>query len=224
MSERVKPGIAFGTAILLVVLLLAGPGCSRSKKRAAGVDWKTGLTGGKLVFEDNFERGELGDAWTTEGSTWRIVDGWVHDDAARNAGLWLDRELPERVRIQFKARSDMPTDGSGFRGDLKCEVFARTPSHQGGYILIYGGWENTINTIARLDEHGADRLEDLKGRVVAGKVYEWTIVRTDSTLRWYVDGKPFLAYEDREPIDGRYFGFNNWLSKAYFDDVAIYEL
>jgi len=203
--------------VALMTLALATTSCSRKRPTKKSV---AGLTGGTLVFEDDFERTETGPAWKLEGASWSIEKGWLHDTRAQNAGAWLLEELPAKVRIEFKSRSEIPAKG-GFRGDTKCEVFAEQPEHQGGYVLIFGGWENTINAIARLDEHGKDRLEEHKRRVVAGRSYQWTIVRSDGTLHWYLDGKPFMTYEDRQPVKGRYFGFNNWESDLYFDNLKI---
>lgn len=215
-------GRAPALALLAAALLATGPSC---KDRSAGdrVEWKAGLTGGELVFEDSFDRTEIGASWTVKSPSWVIEDGWLHDTKARNEGAWLNVQLPERVRLEFKARSDMPPQGD-FRGDLKCEVFATEPAHQAGYILIFGGWVNTINVIARLDEHGKDRLEDSNRKVVAGQAYTWTIVRTDGVVRWYIGGKPFMHYDDPQPIRGTNFGFNNWESNVYFDDLKIWKL
>jgi len=49
-------------------------------------------------------------------------------------------------------------------------------------------------------------------------------IRNDDTLRWYVDGQFVLQYKDPKPIRGSIFGFNNWASKVYFDNLKIYEL
>ncbi len=209
------------TGFAVLSLLLVPVGCAR--KPAGKATQVAGLTGGTLVFSDDFERAEPGPSWKLESSTWRIDGGWLRDTGAQNAGAWLLEDLPERVRIEFKVRSELPAQG-GFRGDIKCEVFATEPAHEAGYVLIFGGWENTINTIARLDEHGEDRLEEHNRRVVAGRTYQWAIVRTDGTLHWFLDGAPFMKYEDRRPVEGRYFGFNNWASDLYFDELRIYEL
>ena len=39
-----------------------------------------------------------------------------------------------------------------------------------------------------------------------------------------IDGQPFLTYEDKSPLEGpghEYFGFDNWESDAWFDDLVI---
>jgi hypothetical protein len=204
-----------GAAAVVIVAMTLGACTSGKKKSAAKPD--EGLTGGMLVFEDDFERQALGDDWLQRSGKWRLVDGWVHVQGDRNEGLWLNRPLPERVRIEFDARSESDD------GDLKFEVFCTEQRHQTGYIGILGGWQNSISIIARLDEHGEDRKES-DAQVEIGKTHRFMVVRTDDTLRFYVDGRFVSQYKDPAPIRGAYFGFNNWASRAYYDNLAIYQL
>ena len=143
-----------------------------------------------------------------------------------NAALWLTTPLPKRVRVEFvvTALSDS--------GDLKAEIFGDGETHQSGYILIMGGWSNQLNIIARQDEHGEDRKRDSRcvvrnrRKVCAEKHkrYRWAIERRDDTVKWFVDGKLFLTFPDKFPIQGSHFGFNNWEAKVAFDDLKILEL
>ncbi len=207
---------------LLTVFVVAGvatgmAGCQAKKKpRAEPVT--EGLDGGTLLFSDTFDRQELGPDWLTRSGRWEIKDGWLHvREGDKNEGAWLNRPLPERVRVEFDARS-LSDDG-----DIKFEIFNTEQRHQTGYIAILGGWKNSVSIIARLDEHGEDRLE-ADARVVKGKVHRFTAVRTDRTLRWFVDGNLVLQYVDSNPIRGPHFGFNNWVTDVYFDNLKVFEL
>ena len=82
-----------------------------------------------------------------------------------------------------------------------------------GYVLVMGGWRNTLSAIARRHEHADDRVVRSEPRVEPGRHYHWTIRRQGGTLSWSVDGKPFLTLEDRQPLRGpgqRSFGFSGW--------------
>jgi len=176
------------------------------------------LTGGTLVFSDDFARNEVGPEWVARSGRWEIVDGWLHIRGGdKNEGAWLKRPLPERVRVEFDARS-LSDDG-----DIKFEIFNSEQSHQTGYIVILGGWHNTTSIIARLNEHGTDRLES-EAKVVKGKVHHFTAVRTGRTLRWFVDGTLILQFADDDPLRGTFFGFNNWATDVYYDNLQIFEL
>lgn len=184
-----------------------------------------GLTGGTLVFEDDFERPELGDAWLVKhAGEWRIDNGMlratvVPEEEARNQGVWLTKALPPKTRVVFQSRSLSKV------GDTKCEIFAREPKHEAGYSVIFGGWSNTINTITRLGEHEPRRVvQSEHQKVESGRTYTWTVVRTDNAVRWYIDGRFMIAYDDADPVRGSFFGFNNWATDVRFDNVQVFAL
>lgn len=183
------------------------------------------LKGGTEVFRDGFERAELGADWRSDHKDWHLEGGWLRSSAVDNAGVWLLRELPERARIEFDAKSLPMPGGKPFPGDIKCEVFATEPAHQAGYVLINGGWQNQLDVIARLDEHGADRKERPAARVAPSQVYHWAIARdATGTLHWFRDGALQMSYPDASPIAGRFFAVNNWRTNVAFDNVVVYRL
>ena len=173
---KAKPSRVPGSGVHLVVAcVLALLACESPRKFSKHGDRR--LKEGTLIFSDDFERKALGPDWIVNDTEhWRITDGWVHGQNAMNKGLWLNQDLPRKARIEFDARSESP------EGDLKCEVFAMAPEHQGGYIIIFGGWKNTINAIARLDEHGKDRRQTSTPKVVKGQSHHFTIVRSGNQL------------------------------------------
>lgn len=189
--------------------------------------------GGQLVYEDTFERATIGPDYRQgdpdlgwKAGTWAIRDGELHAKDIHNAALWLQKPMPAKVRIEFDARA-LSDDG-----DVKVEAFGDGRTHQSGYIFILGGWKNTINALARQDEHGEDRKEDNRCAARAGRRlcvepdvdYHWTIERTDGEVRWYLDGRLFLTYDDAHPVRGAHFAFNNWEAPVAFDDLRIYDL
>lgn len=184
-----------------------------------------GLTGGTLVFSDDFNRTDLGPDWEVKHpGEWLIEAGGlvakkvkVYGD--RNKGVWLLRKLPPHARVEFTG------EVRSAKGDIKCEAFATKAAHEAGYSFIFGGWGNTINTITRLGEHEPNRVIQRPHVPVQGhKVYKWAIVRNDKAVRWYIDGKFMASYQDSAPVQGPFFGFNNWLSDVRFDDLKIYKL
>ena len=177
------------------------------------------------------------------GGHWRVVNGQLLSPGVKNNPLWLQARLPRDVAIEFDARSESP------EGDLKVEVFGDGTDHASGYILIHGGWNNSMSIIARLDEHGAS-LQSLKQRaegkglvetgvfrkdthmrvearpypVEIGRTYRWRIERRGSLLRWLIDGKPFMEFDDPLPLEGKghdRFGFSSWDAQLFFDNLSI---
>lgn len=181
---------------------------------------------GALVFSDDFEREQPGDSWVrgvgeSGAGKWEIKDGWLHGSNLKNDPLWLADALPRKTRIEFDAKALTPT------GDLKVEVFGDGKNHASGYVLIFGGWSNTLDVIARLDEHGDDRLARTSRKVEPGRVYKMAVERADAHLKWFVDGELFMTYRDDEPLRGAkhgHFAFSNWMAGVAFDNVKVYRL
>ena len=176
-------------------------------------------------FVEDFERERLGPNWNRTGGNWRLEDGQLKVQGARNHPLWLRRVLPRDVRIEFDAKSDSP------EGDIKVEVFGDGVSaadgdayHATSYVVIFGGWGNSQNVLARMDEHGSDRVVGPRRSVETGRTYHFRIERRNRTLTVWIDGEVLLEMEDSEPLDGRgheYFAFNNWQSDLSFDNLRV---
>lgn len=216
MQFRIPAHASLRSAIALVAIASLSTACTKKDDTA-------GLEGGALIFSDDFEREEIGEDWSAEGDKWSIDDGELTVRGARNDALWLDVALPEQFRVEFDAR------GGSVEGDLKFEVLGDGETHESGYVGIFGGWGNSLNIIARLDEHGDDRLVGAEEmRVETGRTYRMAVARAgDGALRWYIDGDEFLVYRDAEPLlpeGGGHFAFNDWSAPVVFDNVAVYDL
>ena len=188
------------------------------------------------MYEDHFDRKELGSDWAALSPVWRIEDGELCAKGARNKGVWLKPTIPERARIEFNARSESP------EGDLKAEVWGdgktgatgSSYSNASSYLLILGGWQNTKHVLARLDEHGQDRLElavDPEAPepralpVEPGQSYRFRVERADeSTVSWWVDEHLIFELNDPAPLRGEghdHVGFNEWAARICFDNLKI---
>lgn len=187
-------------------------------------------------FEDRFERTELGANWVALSAAWRIDEGELCGKGARNRGVWLKPAIPTRCRIEFEARSDSSD------GDIKAEVWGDGKTGATGssydnatsYLLILGGWQNSRHVLARLDEHGKDRLEletdpeaaDQRALPVEpGRVYRFRVERADdATVAWWVDDQQLFELNDPAPLSGAghdHFGFNDWSVRVCFDNLKI---
>ena len=180
---------------------------------------------GPSGFSDDFNRDDLGDAWHSTGGPYRLKDGALTVEGARNKPLWLKRTLPRNVVIEFDARSDSPD------GDIKVEVYgdgvskAETTSYTAtSYVVVFGGWRNSLNVIARMNEHGDDRVVGPTYKVVPGRTYHMKIERRGGTITAWADDHQLASMTDPEPLAGEghdHFGFNNWQAALYFDNLRI---
>ena len=176
-------------------------------------------------FSDDFERSQLGELWHNTGGPYQIRDGQLRVRGARNKPLWLRRVLPRDVRIEVDVKSTSED------GDIKLEVFgdgvskAESESYTAtSYVIIFGGWGNSTNVLARMDEHGADRVVGRPLRVEAGRTYRLKVERRANTITFWIDDQEIASMEDSEPLEGRghdHFAFNNWQSDLWFDNLRI---
>jgi hypothetical protein len=197
------------------ILVLAAVGCTPQGDPGLG----------PAGFQDDFERTELGEAWNNTGGPYRIAGGALKVQGARNKPLWLRRTLPHDVAIEFDARSDSP------EGDLKVEVFgdgvsrAETASYTASsYVVIFGGWHNSLNVLARMNEHGSDRVVGPEYKLVPGRTYHMKIERRGATLTVWADDHLLASLTDPRPLAGighDHFAFNDWQSALTFDNLRM---
>lgn len=229
---RVSVGVIVG-----VVLLINLPMLHYFLVRSAPSATQT------LPFHDEYETPSLGDKYFTTGGLWRVVEGQLVSPGVKNNPLWLRASLPNDVAVEFSVRSMSP------EGDIKVEIFGDGSDHASGYVLMHGGWNNSISIIARLDEHapslgtlqqqagGQDlvasglyradtrvRVEANPYRVEIGRTYRWRVERRGRMLSWFIDGQPFMNFEDPMPLTGKghdRFGFSSWEAQLYFDNLKV---
>ncbi len=213
-----------GLSVSSLLILALTIGCQQKEPRRYANTTRAGLTGGQLLFEDDFSKGL--DRWSIEGKNWRIVDGALYsgDRPNNNKGIWLKEALLSRnVRIEFDARS-VQGNNEVFEGDIKCEFGGSKPEHIAGYVMIFGGWKNSLNTIARLEEHTGRMVTETTRKIEEDKTYRIALVRLGNDIKWFIDGKPFLTARDEAILTGGHFGFNNWNSRFYVDNLKIFKL
>lgn len=102
-----------------------------------------------LPYQDDFSSpGTVEQNYGSVGGLWRVESGRLLSPGVKNNPLWLKAKLPANVAVEFDAVSMSP------EGDVKAELFGDGTDHASGYVLIHGGWNNTLSIISRLDEHG----------------------------------------------------------------------
>ncbi|GEM_PF-592393 len=234
------PGDASATSLSIdaAVAKAAADGRARAVNEAgADVFFGTDAADAGSLQPSSRRVSNLGPDWSpARTNAWRIENGRLCAENAHNRGIWLNRTLPVNARIEFDAYA--LTDD----GDIKAEVWGDGRSYATSisyttatsYIVILGGWRNTIHALARLNEHGADRKEirvdktadDPRRQPVAKEqLYQFKIERTDGkTIRVSVNGIDYFAWADPAPLAGQghdHFGFNDWEAKVCFDNVKV---
>ncbi|HOQ86727.1 MAG TPA: CARDB domain-containing protein [Phycisphaerae bacterium] len=170
----------------------------------------------KLVWEDRFERAELGPAWHLVSGRASIENGRLFLTGG-GATLLIDRPFAPDVRIEFTAQAnpDAPP----------CDLsVAMSANRLWGYhyLLAFGGKGNRANQIVGgpgvLDENPPFLIEH-------GKTYTIQATKDGPTLTMVVNGTRILHMTDPDPAEGPGFdrlGLVTW-NGMYVDDVRVYE-
>jgi hypothetical protein len=213
------PACAFAN-VLTLGLALGLAGCEEQSRT-----YSTRAEDGVVLFRDDFERAELGPDWNPTGPGATLENGVLKLADLHNHPLWLTRALPDDVRIDFDAWSTTE------EGDIKVELCgdgksAATSANYvaTGYVVLFGGWNNTLNAIVRRNEHGRDRETITEPKVEPERKYHFTLTRSGGELRWELDGREILAYEDEAPLRGEghdHFAFSGWEAQTHFDNLVI---
>jgi hypothetical protein len=172
------------------------------------------------------------------GGYWRVVNGQLLAPQVKNNPLWLNARLPDDVVVEFDVRSEYP------EGDVRLELFGDGTDPGSGYVLVHGGWNNTLSVLAREDVNApslktfqqgtkpfaADtkvRVESNPFPVQQGRTYHWRVERRGTLLRWSIDGQPFLELNDPFPLKGAghdRLGLSGFESNIYFDNLRVLPL
>jgi hypothetical protein len=178
-------------------------------------------------FTEDFQRAELGPTWNPTSDQYRITDGKLTVANAHNHPAWLRRRLPHDVVVEVDVLSKSPS------GDIKLELFGDGESFDpdkgaytsSGYVLIFGGWSNSLSVICRQEEHGAGRKAARSDiRVEPNRSYHFKIARQGGAIDWTIDGRPFLAWTDPEPLGGaghEYLAVDDWEAELTYDNLTI---
>lgn len=209
-----------------------------------------------VPYQDDFSsRDNLARNYWSTGGDWRVVNGELVSPGVKNNPLWLQASLPEDVAVEFDVRSESPEgdikveifgDGlnhaSGYvlihgGWNNRLSVIARLDEHGTSLPDL----ERKARKIAEekklpgtgVVEAGVFR-DDTHMRVEAspypvqmGRMYHWRIERRGSLIRWSIDGKPFMQFDDPFPLRGKghdRFGFSSWEAQLYFDNLRILPL
>ncbi len=104
------------------------------------------------------------DFWSS-GGLWRVEGGQLLSPGVKSNPLWLEAKLPRDVVVELDVRSASP------EGDLRAELFGDGTDHGSGYLLVQGGWGNTLSVLARLDENAPSlaRLQQESARLAEAR-------------------------------------------------------
>lgn len=170
----------------------------------------------KLAWQDDFDRAELGPAWSIVAGEARIVDGRFFLTGGGATAL-IDRSFAADVRIAFTARANPEAPPC----DLSVAMAAnRLWGYH--YLLAFGGHSNRANQII-----GGPGIRDDEPPFLIehGKTYAIQATKEGPRLSLVVNGTTLLDMIDPDPVGGPGFdlvGLVTW-NGMLVDQVRVYE-
>lgn len=173
--------------------------------------------GWKLVWEDSFDRADVGPDWFLFHGKASIEDGRLLLQGGA-ASIVSERTFGPEVRLEFEAQShpDMAPC------DLSANLAAGKTSHY-TYLLAFGGTSNQRNHILGPGVRQVD--ENPPFLIEPGKKYHMVAQRKGDWLSYTVNGTTILEAQVEDPVSGPGFdriGFVTWTG-MYVDNLKVYE-
>ena len=173
-----------------------------------------------LSFQDDFERAELGDAWTSNDAV--IREGRMLVGSNRPACAKITKAFPADVKIEF--------DAEAFEGKPPCDLSVtlaaeRLSAMSWNYLLAFGGENNTVNKMIGGRKLKGMRDKNPKQLIEAKRKYHIVATKEGKRLSLVLDGKLLLEGHDDEIMGGPGFdavGLVTW-NGMYVDNVRVYE-
>lgn len=194
------------------------------KTPAATRGTETALTQETLLWEDNFERSELGPGWHPVRGKAGIKDGRLLVEGP--AEIIFDPQTVQRsfgrdLRVEYDACAEQPGDLSLMLNVANSGVARSAISPMvSGYFFGFASQMNTVNKLLAFNEeivHGA------KGLAQPGKWHHVTAEKRGATLCLLVDGQEAVSATQPRLWGGGGLGFYVWTT-GMVDNVKVYGL
>ena len=161
-------------------------------------------SGWHLVFQDDFERKELGDKWTIIDGKWSVADGSLIGSGTliSTKGFPADKTAGFQ-RLEFEAATTSPANSqvSDLSSFIHCEhtTSVREP-WSGGYFFQFGGRYNTVTQLTR----GGDSLRiNPEAQITPRRMHTIVMENDRGEVRCFVDGKAVFVEREKSSLVGK---------------------
>ncbi len=164
----------------------------------------------KLVFEDDFQRDELGDSWEILKGQWAISEGRL---VSKSPGATISpaRDFSGLQKVVFEVAATSPDTfdflqegGEPAVSDLSpfIHAAAHAPTRS-GYFLQFGGGNNQSNALHR---KGSAMVRNASHRIEPDKIHTITAEFDGKRVQLSVDEQVVLDFEETTPLLGEDHG------------------
>jgi len=200
-------------SLLLILKILISSEIKLSQERIKSE------TSWKLIFEDNFNRKNLGNQWKQYSGLWEIKNNALTVEGTESF-IYFNIPITGNIRMEFDAWYQKNGKSPS---DLGCFILGKSKSpYETSYFFDFGAYENTRTKIERL----ATEIKSTWGlKIKPNKHYKIIVEHIDGILNFYINNKLVLSYTDFFPLIGEEhntIGFYSWNGNQYYDNLKIY--
>ncbi len=168
--------------------------------------------------------------WRTAGGEWQVMNRWRCDprwsffggeSLGGVAAIWNKIRFGGDMAFEFTAAIRHPGGKyEPFARDINAVICGDGSSLASGYGFLCGGWDNTKTAITRNGKVVAEC-----GYKITGDIHRrwfcFKVVKQGGNLKYYVDDKLVLAYDDPEPLPDGQVGLWTWRNGMMVAKVRI---
>jgi rhamnogalacturonan endolyase len=206
------------------------------------------LTGGTLIYSDNFSKPLEARHWMVEGAPEEKTGIIAQNeklvlDTKGGVTVWLNQLLKKNIRIEYDRKVVVAGGANDRLSDLNNFWMAKDPRNKelftrNGILESYdslqlyyvgmGGNTNRTTRFRKYEGNGERKLlqefTDAAHMLQPNKVYHIAIVVKNGVTSYWVDGQCYFSYHDPAPLQEGYFGFRSTKSHQEVSQFKVYQL
>ena len=203
---------------------------------------------GKLIFEEHFSKPLQTKIWKSEidpvlYSSVFTKKGKLIMDTGGGVTVWLNKELEGNIKIEYDWTVLVDSGRNDRLSDLNQFWMASDPENKNLFTrngkfeeydslrLYYVGFGGNTNTTTRFRKYYGDGQKPLIREYLdsdhllkANKTYHITIIVSNGTSYFWVDGVRFFEFKDSRPFTKGYFGFRSTAARHAIDNFKVFQL
>jgi rhamnogalacturonan endolyase len=232
---------SFILTILLSVIHYTSPAQHQQKD-------STGLTGGTLLYADDFKKNVDTSEWVVEmapapNSAVYIRDGNMVLDTKGGLTVWFNHRLRGNLRIEYDRKVIVAGGVNDRLSDLNQFWMSKDPRNarlftRSGVLesydslrLYYVGMGGNSNRTTRFRKYAGNgqrtliqEYTDTAHLLQANKIYHITIIVNNGNTSYWVNNQCYFSFHDPSPLREGYFGFRSTKSHQEISGFRVYEL
>jgi hypothetical protein len=167
----------------------------------------------RLVFQDSFDRLNIGDKWKIADGNFEIKN----NSLCGRGEIFISAKFPGDQKLEFTGWVE--------KGKPACDISAMMAvkricknGYKNGYFFGFGNRGNVRNILMK---DAAVIFKINAPMIELGKKHKIVCEKEGRVLKWWIDGKRIMMMKDFTPLSGKRIGLYIYVD-SFIDDVKVY--